>query len=93
RYWSGPIDPDQFYPERFQNEDNTIRNKAAWIVFGGGHRQCMGQDLPRLELKAICARLMQHVTFSDGGPDVNAGGYKHADTLLPKRIGVTITFD
>ncbi|CAF1157770.1 unnamed protein product [Rotaria sordida] len=93
RYWLGPINPDQFYPERFQNEDNTIRNKAAWIVFGGGHRQYMGQDLARLELKAICARLMQHVTFSDGGVDVNAGGYKHADTLLPKRIGVTITFD
>ncbi|CAF3536902.1 unnamed protein product [Rotaria sp. Silwood1] len=93
RYWSGPIDPDQFYPERFQDEDNTIRNKAAWMVFGGGHRQCMGQDLARLELKAICARLMQHVTFGDGGPDVNAGGYKYSDTLLPKRIGVTITFD
>jgi hypothetical protein len=36
---------------------------------------------------------MQHVTFGDGGNQLNAGGYKQTDTLLPKHIGVTITFD
>jgi cytochrome P450 len=90
RYCEGIIPPDQFYPERFINENN---NKITSMTFGGGHRQCIGQEFARLELKTICARLMQHVTFGDGGNIFNAGGYKQNDTILPKHIGVTITFD
>ena len=94
RYWSGSIDPDQFYPERFLIEDHQSNDRrAAWIPFGGGHRQCIGKDLARFELKIICARLMQYVTFGDGGPEVNSGGYIQKDTIIPKNMGVTITFD
>jgi cytochrome P450 len=94
RYWSGSIDPDQFYPERFMIEDqHSNDNRAASIPFGGGHRQCIGKDLARFQLKVICARLMQHVTFVDGGPKINSGGYKQTDTIIPKNMGVTITFD
>ncbi|CAF1054011.1 unnamed protein product [Adineta steineri] len=91
RYCPGLMDPNQFHPERFLNTTND--NKIDSITFGGGHRQCIGQDFARIELKAICVRLMQHVTFGDGGEKVNAGGYKQTDTILPKHIGVTITFD
>ncbi|CAF1277876.1 unnamed protein product [Rotaria sp. Silwood1] len=90
RYWK--IDPDLFYPERFQGEDKDHHSYAS-IPFGGGHRQCIGQDLARLALKAITARLMQHVTFGCGGPEVNAGGHSSKITLTPKNVGVTITFD
>jgi cytochrome P450 len=94
RYWSGSIDPDQFYPERFLIKDQQSNdNRAAFIPFGGGHRQCIGKDLARFSLKIICVRLMQHVTFGDGGPEVNSGGYKQTDTIVPKNVGVTITFD
>jgi cytochrome P450 len=93
RYWSTSIDPDQFHPERFLTKPNDGNNKAASIAFGGGHRQCIGKDFVRLELKAISARLMQHVTFGDGGHEVNSGGYKETDSILPKHMGVTITFD
>jgi cytochrome P450 len=94
RYWSESIDPNHFYPERFLIEDHQSNDKrAASIPFGGGNRQCIGKDLARFELKVICARLMQQVTFGDGGPDVNAGGYKQTDTIIPKNIGVTIRFD
>jgi cytochrome P450 len=89
RYSEGIIPLDQFYPERFMNENN---NKITSITFGGGHRQCIGQDFARIELKMICARLMQHVTFGDGGEKFNAGGYKQTDTILPKHIGVKIHF-
>ncbi|CAF1110832.1 unnamed protein product [Rotaria sordida] len=90
RYWK--IDPELFYPERFDGEDKS-HDAYALIPFGGGHRQCIGQDLARLELKAIAARLMQRVTFGDGGSEVNAGGHKQQFTIVPKHIGVTIKYD
>ena len=90
RLWS--IDPEQFYPERFLNEDKNY-HPYAFIPFGGGHRQCIGQDLARFELKVIVARMMQYVTFGDGGSEVNAGGCIKELTTKPKRLGVTIHFD
>ncbi|CAF3598210.1 unnamed protein product [Rotaria sp. Silwood1] len=90
RYWK--IDPDLFYPERFQGVGKD-HHLYALIPFGGGYRQCVGQDLARLELKAITTRLIQHVMFGDGGQEVNAGEHKREFTLHPKNVGVTITFD
>ncbi|CAF1155310.1 unnamed protein product [Rotaria sordida] len=90
RYWS--IDPELFYPERFLGEDKN-HNPYAFFSFGSGHRQCIGQDLARFELKVIVARLMQYVTFIDGGPEVNAGGHVQGLTVMPKYVGVKIKFD
>jgi hypothetical protein len=53
----------------------------------------MGQDLARFALKVIMSRLMQYVTFSDDGPEVNSGGQVAKFSIFPKRLGVTITFD
>ena len=96
RYWSEKYDLNEFHPERFVDdvdEEEKKNNLAALMAFGGGHRQCMGQELARFELKIICARLMQFVTFGDGGPELNAGGYDVTDTNKPKHLCVTITFD
>ncbi|CAF3597985.1 unnamed protein product [Rotaria sp. Silwood1] len=90
RYWS--IDPELFYPERFLGEDKN-HSPYAFLPFGNGHHQCIGQDLARFELKVIVARLMQHVTFIDGGPEVNAGGRVQGLTVTPKYVGVKIKFD
>jgi cytochrome P450 len=90
RYWS--IDPELFYPERFLGEDKS-HHPYAFLPFGSGHRQCVGQDLARFELKVIAARLMQHITFGDGGPEVNTGEKMCNLTIRPKQVGVTITFD
>jgi cytochrome P450 len=93
RYWSDLYDLNEFHPERYLNDPENKNNLSALMAFGGGHRQCMGQDLARFKLKIICARLMQFVTFGDGGPELNAGGYEVTDTNKPKKLGVTITFD
>lgn len=90
RLWK--IDPDLFHPERFQSEDEN-HHLYGLIPFGGGHRQCIGQDLARFELKVIIARWMQYVTFIDGGEQVNTGGYIQKLTTIPRHVGVTITFD
>lgn len=88
--WS--FDPDIFYPERFLDGGKPL-HPYSFMPFGGGHRQCIGQDLARFELKVIAARLMQYVTFGDGGSEVNAGGIVQTITVMPKHVGVTITFD
>ena len=93
RYCVGSTDPNEFHPERFLVESENSTKRIVPMTFGGGHRQCIGQDFARLQLKAVCARLMQHVTFGDGGDKLNAGGYKQTDTIVPRHIGVTITFD
>ncbi|CAF3835859.1 unnamed protein product [Rotaria sordida] len=93
RYWANLYDLNEFHPERYLDDPENKNNLSALIPFGGGHRQCMGQDLARFELKIICARLMQFVTFGDGGPELNAGGYDVTDTIKPKKLAVTITFD
>jgi hypothetical protein len=36
---------------------------------------------------------MQYVTFGDGGEKINAGGYVQKMTVIPKHVGVTITFN
>lgn len=89
RYWS--IDPEKFYPDRFLGEDKNYL-PYAFIPFGNGHRQCIGQDLARLELKVIMARMMQQLTFGDGGPELNSGGFVTNLTIMPKHIGVTMDF-
>ncbi|CAF1075692.1 unnamed protein product [Rotaria sordida] len=93
RYWADLYDLNEFHPERYLNDPENKNNLSALMPFGGGHRQCMGQDLARFELKIICARLMQFVTFGDGGPELNAGGYDVTDTIKPKKLAVTIIFD
>ncbi|CAF1373962.1 unnamed protein product [Rotaria sordida] len=90
QHWS--ISPDLFDPERFLGKDK-YHHPYAFIPFDGGRRQCIGQDLSRFELKVIIARLIQHVTFGDGGPVVNAGDHLTRLTIMPKYVGVTIEFN
>ncbi|UJR27840.1 hypothetical protein I4U23_009106 [Adineta vaga] len=89
-HWS--IDPELFYPDRFLKEDKN-HHPLAMFPFGYGHRQCIGQDLARFELKVIAARMMQYVTFIDGGTKVNNGGFINGLTVKPKNVGVIIQFD
>ncbi|CAF3332089.1 unnamed protein product, partial [Rotaria sp. Silwood2] len=77
---------------RLRDEDKN-HHPYAFLPFGAGHRQCLGQDLARLELKVILARMLQQVTFCDGGSEVNAGGYVEKLTIMPKHVGITIEFN
>ncbi|CAM4888671.1 unnamed protein product [Rotaria socialis] len=84
RYWK--LDPIQFIPERFFGLDakDKDHHRYALNTFGGGPRQCMGQDLARLLLKTMITRLMQHFTFVDGGPEKNTGRhFQLGETMKP----------
>jgi cytochrome P450 len=88
RYWK--VDPTQFIPERFLNEDKNPP-QYAYIPFGGGHRACAGQDLAFFELKVAITRLMQRVTFEDPGDEANnTGGFIQRITCFPKHLAVRV---
>jgi cytochrome P450 len=53
-------DPDAFDPERFSLERSRDRPRFAYFPFGGGPRQCIGNDFALVEARIILATLAQH---------------------------------
>lgn len=56
-FWKNPndFDPDRFLPERSQN-----RPRFAYNPFGGGPRQCIGNELALMETQIVLAVVAQH---------------------------------
>ncbi|KAK0373944.1 cytochrome P450 [Colletotrichum costaricense] len=50
-------DPYRFYPERWEN--TTQEMKDCTMPFGGGARTCLGRHLARIELRLITARFFK----------------------------------
>ncbi|CAF2845999.1 unnamed protein product [Rotaria sp. Silwood2] len=91
RSWK--VDPSQFIPERFLNEDKNPSH-CAFLTFGTGHRAYAGQDLAFLELRTIVKRLMQRVTFLDPSKEAdNSGGFIQHITCFPKQFVVRVIID
>jgi cytochrome P450 len=57
RFWK---DPDAFDPERFAPENSAGRNKFAYVPFGAGPRQCIGNSFGLMEASLIIACVAQH---------------------------------
>jgi cytochrome P450 len=55
-FWT---DPDAFEPERFSPERSADRPKFAYIPFGAGPRQCIGNQFALIETQLIVATLAQ----------------------------------
>ena len=55
-YWQ---DPDAFDPERFLPERSVDRPKFAYLPFGAGPRQCIGNQFALIEAQLIVATLVQ----------------------------------
>lgn len=60
-YWE---DPERFDPERFLPERSAGRPRFAYIPFGGGPRQCIGNELALMEIKLILACMVQFYQFT-----------------------------
>ncbi len=52
-------DPEAFDPERFSPERSAERPKFAYIPFGAGPRQCIGNHFALIEAQLIVATLVQ----------------------------------
>ena len=54
-WWSNP---EQFDPRRFSPEETAGRPRFAYFPFGGGPRQCIGNNFALLEAQIILAILI-----------------------------------
>lgn len=67
--------PDAFEPDRFGTERTEHkRHPFAWIPFGGGPRQCLGQHFALLEMQVVLSRLIRGYEWSlEPGQDLRYG--------------------
>jgi cytochrome P450 len=75
-------DPERFDPERFTAERVAARPRCAYLPFGGGPRQCIGNQFAMLEASLILAKLSQRYRVElTGGQRIAA---EPLITLRPK---------
>ena len=55
-YWP---DPERFDPYRFTPENSANRPRYAYLPFGGGPHQCIGNNFALLEAQMIFATIVQ----------------------------------
>jgi cytochrome P450 len=55
--------PERFLPERFLPENARERPRWAWLPFGGGQRQCIGNAFAMMEAQLVLATVTQRFTL------------------------------
>jgi cytochrome P450 len=80
--------PEGFDPERFAAEPSAARHRFAYFPFGGGPRQCIGNQFALMEALIILAMVTQrHCLDLVPGHRVEP----HALITLHPRHGVPMT--
>lgn len=59
KYWN---DPEKFDPDRHLPENEGLRPKFAYFPFGGGPRQCIGDQFAWMEGVLLLAVILQQMT-------------------------------
>ena len=52
--------PDAFYPDHFLPEAEKVRPRYAYFPFGGGARQCIGDQFALMECHLIVPVIAHH---------------------------------
>ncbi|KAK8774970.1 hypothetical protein V5799_010496 [Amblyomma americanum] len=69
RYWPNPL---EFNPDRFAPENEASIKKMAFVPFGVGPRNCVGQRIAVLQAKYTVARLLQKYRLELGPSQLGA---------------------
>ncbi|HWB64402.1 MAG TPA: cytochrome P450 [Chitinophagales bacterium] len=56
-------EPDVFNPERFSKENAKAHHRFAYFPFGGGPRQCIGNNFALMEMQVIIVMMLQKFRF------------------------------
>uniref|UniRef100_A0A2P2I1V8 Cytochrome P450 18a1-like n=2 Tax=Hirondellea gigas TaxID=1518452 RepID=A0A2P2I1V8_9CRUS len=62
KYWD---DPEDFRPERFINEEGRLSIQKAFIPFGKGQRNCLGDTLAQTEIFLVITALIQNFSLEN----------------------------
>lgn len=57
------LEPDNFNPERFNEDNEASLPRYAYMPFGGGNRVCIGNSFAMMENKIILAKLLENFRF------------------------------
>ena len=72
-------DPERFLPDRWTPEFKAALPKFSYFPFGGGARQCIGEQFAWMELVLLVATIAQRWQFSlRAGPPRRAAATGHA---------------
>mmetsp|Transcript_12121 Transcript_12121/g.28039 ORF Transcript_12121/g.28039 Transcript_12121/m.28039 type:complete len:100 (+) Transcript_12121:60-359(+) len=76
-------DPDEFLPQRWA-ENPPQAMQSAWLSFGAGKRNCIGQNLALTEIRTILAALCRDYewTIQDAGHQEFYVTLKTVNTML-----------
>ncbi len=64
-------EPEKFDPLRFEPEQVKVRDKYAWVPFGGGAHMCLGLHFAYMQIKILMWHLLRSntVTLPQGSGD------------------------
>ena len=75
-------DPEAFRPERFAREEKGAYHSFAYMPFGGGPRQCIGNNFALMEIQLILLRMLSRYDMElDPGHEI---GLEPLVTLRPR---------
>ena len=76
-------EPDKFKPERHLDKNGNFQKHDPWIPFNVGARNCVGQQLAKMELLITTVVLFRRFSFSfDSGVNPDMTG-QNAVVLRP----------